>query len=160
MIFRRPEHPEIIYRPDLLPKRQRVMFSTVTLMAWFIWFYLFLPVLSLAAWWVGIEAFANYMLEPVTRNYLLTLTGYAVVVAVTALVIIGWSRYNQYRFSGPDRRSSMPPVTPEMTARRFQVDEALLEQLKQAKTLELNFDPTGRLAHPTIRQSMGDSGSS
>lgn len=150
---RHPKHPDIIYRPDLLPKRRRVMFSGITLLAWFVWFYLFLPLISLAAWWMGIETFSVYMLEPVTRGYLLSLTGYAVVVAVTALMIVSWSRYNQVRFGGPDRRQPMPPVTQEMISQRFRVDEAMLEKIQNARTLDLNFDPTGQLAHPTIRSS-------
>ncbi len=159
----RPEHPDIIYRPDLQPRGRRVMFSGITLVAWLIWFYLFLPLLSLAAWWFGIEAFREYMLLPEARGYLLTLTGYAIVIALTFLAIFGWSRYNQIRFGGPDRRHGQPPVSRDMTAKRFNVKPELLEQLQQAKTIDLNFDPTGKLAHPTIRessQSMPKTGSS
>lgn len=157
MSARHPKHPDIIYRPDLLPKRRRMMFSGITLLAWFVWFYLFLPLISLGAWWIGIESFSTYMLEPVTRSYLLSLTGYAIVVAVTALIIISWSRYNQARFGGPDRRKPMPPVTQEMIAQRFRVDEAMLEKIQNARTIDLNFDPTGQLAHPTIRESLDGS---
>ena len=149
----RPAHPEIIYRPDLQPRSRRVMFSGVTLLAWLIWFYLFVPLLSLGAWWFGIDAFREYMLLPGARDYLLTLTGYAIVIAITFLIIFGWSRYNQIRFSGPDRRQGQPPVTADMTARRFHVKPELLVQLQQAKTIDLNFDPTGKLAHPTVRES-------
>jgi biofilm PGA synthesis protein PgaD len=148
-----PVHPEIIYRPDLQPRSRRVMFSGITLLAWFVWFYLFVPLMSLGAWWFGIDAFQQYMLQPGARGYLLTLTGYAIVVALTFLVIFGWSRYNQLRFGGPDRRMGQPPVTTEMTARRFSVRPELLEQLQAARTIDLNFDPTGKLAHPTIRQT-------
>jgi biofilm PGA synthesis protein PgaD len=148
-----PVHPDIIYRPDLQPRSQRVMFSGITLAAWLIWFYLFIPLLSLGAWWFGIDAFREYMLLPGARGYLLTLTGYAIVIAVTFLIILGWSRYNQFRFGGPDRRHGQPPVSLEMTAKRFHVKPELLEQLRQARTIDLNFDPTGQLAHPTIRES-------
>ncbi len=129
------------------------MFSGITLAAWLIWFYLFIPLLSLGAWWFGIDAFREYMLQPGARGYLLTLTGYAIVIALTFLIILGWSRYNQIRFGGPDRRHGQPPVTAEMTAKRFHVKPELLEQLQQARTIDLNFDPTGQLAHPTIRES-------
>ncbi len=147
----RPVHPAIIYRPDLQPRSRRVMFSGITLLAWLVWFYLFAPLLSLGAWWFGIDAFREYMLLPGARGYLLTLTGYAIVIALTFLVIFGWSRYNLIRFGGPDRRQGQPPVTTEMMAQRFHVRPALLEQLQTAKTIELNFDPTSKLAHPVIR---------
>lgn len=149
---RHPVHPEIIYRPDLQPRGRRVMFSGITLMAWLIWFYLFAPLLSLGAWWFGIDVFREYMLLPGARSYLLTLTGYAIVIALTFLVIFGWSRYNQIRFGGPDRRQGQPPVTTEMMGQRFHVRPELLKQLRTAKTIDLNFDPTSKLAHPVIRQ--------
>lgn len=148
-----PVHPAIIYRPDLQPRSRRFMFSGITLLAWLVWFYLFLPLLSLGAWWFGIDTFQQYMLQPGARGYLLTLSGYIMVIALTFLVIFGWSRYNLIRFGGPDRRQEQPPVTTEMMAKRFHVRPELLDQLQAAKTVDLNFDPTGKLAHPTIRES-------
>ena len=146
-----PVHPDIIYRPDLQPRSRRVMFSGITLLAWLLWFYLFAPLLSLGAWWFGIDAFREYMLMPGARGYLLTLTGYIIVIALTFLVIFGWSRYNLIRFGGPDRRQGQPPVTTEKMAQRFHVRPVLLEQLQEAKTIDLHFDPTSKLAHPVIR---------
>ncbi len=151
-----PVHPAIIYRPDLQPRGRRAIFSGITLMAWLLWFYLFAPLLSLGAWWFGIDAFREYMLLPGARNYLLTLTGYAIVIALTFLVIFGWSRYNQIRFGGPDRRQGQPPVTTEMMAQRFHVRPVFLERLQAAKTIDLNFDPSSKLAHPVIREATGN----
>jgi len=145
MIRRVPEHPEIIYRPDLQPPGRRAMFSVITLLAWVIWLYLFLPLLSLGAWWFGIATFREQMLVPGRGEYLLTLTGYAIVVAVTALVIIGWSRYNQLRFGGPDRRQPLPPISDETVARRFGLDVEGLRRAREVQVMEIDFEPDGRL---------------
>ncbi|WP_376697323.1 poly-beta-1,6-N-acetyl-D-glucosamine biosynthesis protein PgaD [Wenzhouxiangella sp. EGI_FJ10305] len=146
-----PEHPEIIYRPDLQPSGRRALFSAITLVAWILWFYLFMPLLSLGAWWFGVESFRHYMLDPERSGYLLTLTAYAIVVAVTALVIIGWSRYNQVRFSGPDRRHHMPPVTNEMIQEKFQLDAEMLQRVQKAKAIELDFEKGGKLTSAAFR---------
>lgn len=146
-----PEHPEIIYRPDLQPPARRALFSGITFVAWLMWFYLFLPLISVAAWWFGVESFRQYMFDPERSGYLLTLIGYAIVVAVTALVIISWSRYNQVRFGGPDRRQAMPPVTDEMMQEKFRLDAEMLENIQTAKTIELEFGEGGELHHASFR---------
>lgn len=156
-----PEHPEIIYRPDLQPPARRALFSGITFVAWLMWFYLFLPLLSVGAWWFGVESFREYMLDPVQSGYLLTLIGYAAVVAVTALTIIGWSRYNQIRFGGPDRRRPLPAVTNEMMQEKFHLDADLLERIQGAKTIELEFGEGGKLRYARFRHNgSGEEGAS
>ena len=138
-----PEHPTIIYRPDLIPKRKRAFFSGITLMAWFIWVYLFLPLISLAGWWFGFELFASYMLVPEERTYFVTLTMYLIVIAICALIILAWSRYNQLRFQGKVRRSHTLSVTPEMTQARFHLDADTLDQIHASQVLVLDLDDNG-----------------
>ncbi len=140
-----PRRPEIIYRPELQPRPQRLAFSGITVMAWAVWFYLFLPLLSVLAWWLGAEYFAHYMLEPGGRGYFVTLTGYAVVIAIAALIILGWSRYNQFRFSGRDRRAHQPDVSDEMTSARFHVRPEMLERIRASQVMEFDLDAHGRI---------------
>lgn len=149
-----PEHPDIIYRPDLLSARHRVMFSGITLFAWGIWAYLFLPLISALAWWVGMETFASYMLDPDDRGYFVTLTIYLIVIAGAGLVIIAWSRYNQLRFQGQDRRGAMPPVSNDMIQARFRVDRETLEQIHASKVMVLDLDADGRIREVTTKVAM------
>ena len=137
------ETPEIIRRPDLVPRRKRAVSSGVTLLAWAIWIYLFLPLFSLLAWWLGIELFAGYMLDPDERGYLITLTSYLIVIAICALIILGWSRYNQLRFRGKDRRSGAPPVTDEMVQQRFHLDAESLATIHSSKVIVLHLNEEG-----------------
>jgi biofilm PGA synthesis protein PgaD len=142
---REPEHPAIIYRPDLLPARHRVMFSGITLVAWGIWAYLFLPLISALAWWVGVEMFASYMLDPDERTYFVTLTMYLIVIAGAGLVIFAWSRYNQLRFQGQDRRAHTPPVSQDMIQARFRVDAQTLDQIHASKVMVFNLAEDGTI---------------
>lgn len=151
MTRQRPRHPDIIYRPDLQPPGKRLLFSGITLLAWMIWGYLFLPLLSVAAWWFGVSTFREQMLDTGRGGYLLTLTGYVIVIVVTSLVIIGWSRYNQFRFSGPDRRRPVLPVTDEMVQERFNIEPDELLKARQARVIEIEFEESGRFRRARFR---------
>ncbi|MCC5862206.1 MAG: poly-beta-1,6-N-acetyl-D-glucosamine biosynthesis protein PgaD [Gammaproteobacteria bacterium] len=133
-------HPEILYRPDLQPVGQRTLYSLLTVLAWVVWLYLFLPLISLAAWWFGVDLFSRYLLGPEDRSHLLTLLGYAGVVVLSAVVIVAWSAYNLARFGGLDRRRPVPPVRDEELLQRFAVDEATLTALREQRRLVLQFD--------------------
>jgi biofilm PGA synthesis protein PgaD len=143
MTPRAPEHPAIINRPDLLSRRKRAMFSGITLIAWVVWFYLFLPLISAVAWWAGAELFASYMLDPDERTYLMTLLFYVIGIATAGLVIFSWSRYNQLRFQGHDRRAPMPAVTDAMIQARFRVDAESLHQIHNSQIMRLHLDDDG-----------------
>lgn len=151
MTRQRPRHPSIIYRPDLQPPGKRLLFSGITLLAWLVWSYLFLPLLSAAAWWFGVSTFREQMLDTGRGGYLLTLTGYVIVIVVTSLVIIGWSRYNQFRFGGPDRRQPVLPVTDAMIQERFNLDADELQKARHARVIEIEFEESGRFRRARFR---------
>lgn len=133
-------HPEIIYRPDLQPVGQRTLYSTLTLLAWVVWLYLFLPLISLAAWWFGIDLFSRYLLAPEDRGHLLTLLGYAGVVVLCAVGIVAWSAYNLLRFRGLDRRKPLPPVDDQELLQRFDIDAPTLAALREGRRMRLHLD--------------------
>ncbi len=138
-----PRHPEIIYRPDLQPRGQKTLFGAITMGAWAVWVYLFLPLLSLLAWAMGFDIFGRYMLQAEGPGYLITLTGYAVVVAIAALIILGWSRYQYWRFAGRDRRQSSSRVTDSMTCERFHISPADLKRIHDSRVVVLYLDEQG-----------------
>ncbi len=145
MTPRTPEHPAIINRPDLLSFHRRAMFSGITLFAWVLWFYLFLPLVSAIAWWAGAELFASYMLDPHERTYLITLMFYVIVIVVAGLVIFAWSRYNQLRFQGHDRREATPSVSDTMIQARFGLDAESLRQIHHSQIMRFELDDKGRI---------------
>lgn len=141
-------HPEILYRPDLQPIGQRTLYSVLTLVAWTVWLYLFVPLLSLLAWWFGVDRFSRYLLTPADRSDLLTLLGYAGVVVVSAIVIVTWSFYNLKRYGGLDRRKPVPPVSDEDLRQRHGIDAATLAALRQERRLVVQLDPAIRVDRP------------
>lgn len=138
-------HPEIVYRPELQSVGQRTLYSVLTLVAWTIWLYLFVPLISLLAWWFGIDAFSRYLLEPADRSDLLTLLTYSGVVVLSAMVIVAWSFYNLKRYGGLDRRKPIPPVSDEDLRARHGMDAATLATLREERRLLLHLDPEVRV---------------
>jgi biofilm PGA synthesis protein PgaD len=134
-------HPEILYRPELQSAGQRTLYSVLTLLAWTVWLYLFVPLLSLLAWWFGIEAFSLYLLEPADRSDLLTLLTYAGVVVLSALVIVAWSIYNLRRYGGLDRRKPIPPVSDEELRAHHDIDARTLAALRTQRRVVLHLEP-------------------
>jgi biofilm PGA synthesis protein PgaD len=141
-------HPEILYRPELQSAGQRTLYSVLTLIAWTVWLYLFVPLLSLFAWWFGIEAFSLYLLEPADRSDLLTLLTYAGVVVLSAVVIVAWSIYNLRRYGGLDRRKPIPPVSDEELRARHDIDAATLAALREQRRVVLHLDPAISIEPP------------
>lgn len=141
-------HPEILYRPELQSAGQRTLYSVLTLIAWTVWLYLFVPLLSLFAWWFGIEAFSLYLLEPADRSDLLTLLTYAGVVVLSAVVIVAWSIYNLRRYGGLDRRKPIPPVSDEELRARHDIDAATLAALREQRRVVLHLDPAISIEAP------------
>ncbi|NGX15435.1 poly-beta-1,6-N-acetyl-D-glucosamine biosynthesis protein PgaD [Wenzhouxiangella sp. XN24] len=140
-----PRRPPIIYRPDLQPRPQRLLFSSLTALAWIGWLYLFLPLVSLLAWWFGVDLFARFILEPEDPAHLLTLLRYFGVVLIAAAVIIAWSSYNLRRFGGLDRRKTIPPVSDVELCARFDIEPELLDSLRASRRVVLGLDAEGQI---------------
>lgn len=148
-----PRRPPIIYRPDLQPRPQRLLFSSLTALAWLIWLYLFLPLVSVLAWWFGVDLFAQFILDPEDSAHLLTLLRYFGVVIVAAVVIVAWSTYNLRRFGGLDRRKNIPPVSDAELCERFNTNQETLERLRTGRRLVLELDPEGQLVTVEVPDS-------
>ncbi|NGP53114.1 poly-beta-1,6-N-acetyl-D-glucosamine biosynthesis protein PgaD [Thioalkalivibrio sp. XN8] len=138
-------HPEILYRPELQPVGQRTLYSVLTLIAWTVWLYLFVPLISLLAWWFGIDAFSRHLLEPADRSDAITLLGYAGVVVLSAVVIVAWSFYNLQRYGGLDRRKPISPVSDEDLRARHGIDAGTLAALRGERRMVLHLDPELRV---------------
>ena len=145
------ERPGIIYRPDLQSRSQRWFYRMLTTGAWVVWVYRFLPLISIVAWGLGIDYFARYMLEPGGAGYLFTLTTYTVVIAASALIIVGWSRYNQIRSRRYNRRSQPQPVSDEMIQERFFVSADDLARIHDSKIMVLELDDDGHVTRATTQ---------
>lgn len=139
------KHPLIIERPDLQSRTQRTVYTLITLLAWSLWMYLLAPLLSLAAWALGLHAFFVEMLLPQNFDYLRELLLYAVVLLSVLATIIAWSQYNLYRFRGVDRRAAPQALRAEEEAQYYQLDLQTVGMLKETRVSTVFFDEQHRL---------------
>ena len=141
----------IIRRPDLQPKTERLVWSVVTLIAWGFWFYLWLPAVSLVAWFFGVHLFIEHMLVDEAQNYIPSLGTYGVIVLSFAGVMLSWSLYNWGRFGRRNRRKLAPRVETAEIAEFFQVKMDELLGAQKHRILVINLSPEGHIEKFTPR---------
>lgn len=75
-----------------------------------------------------------------------TLTLYVVVGVFNGVVLLTWAIYNQYRFSGLDRRKAIPALRNDELARSFALPMPRLAALQQAKIAVVDHEADGTIA--------------
>ena len=147
----RPPLPEpqgrelVVDRPELQRNPQRMVYSTLTLIAWVVWAYLWLPLVSLVGWYFGITIFVREIMIPDSRTFTMVVLTYLTVVIVLGGSLLAWSGYNLRRFRGKERREDVPPLDDADVREWFGIDQELLERLRAAESMTLHLDEDGHL---------------
>lgn len=138
----------IIEDPALQSTGQKVLYGTLTLAFWALWFYLWLPLITLVGWSLGVFQFVDIM---VVREGFDALRGvlwiYLIIIAAMGGALIAWALYNRLRFSGRERRTargdehSSPHV-----ARALGKRESVVLIWQNQKTLRVSHHPDGSIA--------------
>lgn len=112
--------------------------------------------LTLLAWGVFIWLIYNGLALALDRSHqteirpffitLDTLTIYTVVALFNGLVLIGWAKYNQYRFRVERRRRKAGLEEPEL-ATSLHISENLTHQLSEARVMTVYHDDKGDIDH-------------
>lgn len=137
----------IIHKPRSQPALQRGFFSIVTFFFWMAYAYLWLPLLTLVLWLLGVRTavFELYLREHQVEPFLLI--SLPLLAVASAVLLIAWAEYNRYRFRDKDRRSAHPDVGPRDIAMAFGSSDELAHALSISKVAVLNMDdaatPTG-----------------
>lgn len=106
----------IIQRPERQSHAQRAAFATLTVFAWLFWAFLWLPLLTLAAWAFGIRsAWVQLRVFDLVDNGG-DINVILIVAVVCAAVFSAWSKYNHARFAGKQKRRGNKPVGVPQTA--------------------------------------------
>jgi len=136
--------PPIIESPSLQELRQRYAFAALTFVFWVVWFYLWIPLVSLVAWLFGFELLYDQMMLFDGLRALRELLGwYALVIFLLGFSLGSWAWYNMKRFGGREKRRQAPAVTPYEIAERFGLAEEELTALKTARGIVISHDDTG-----------------
>jgi len=141
-------HPSpYIYAPKTRASTAtRTLHGVLTLAAWALYAYLWLPVLTVVAWVLGVRT--SYVELYVRNNHFDN--SVFLVILVLALVattlLVGWAEYNRRKFGGQDRRSTPRNVNGDDIAESLFAPPELSRRLAGAKSITLNMSEDARLA--------------
>jgi biofilm PGA synthesis protein PgaD len=119
----------------------------VTSALWVVYGYLWLPVISLLAWYYGIDFAYEMVLAAGGQDALIgTLIWFSIVFLLVLLVIVSWSGFQYSKFKGKkDRRNSVATIDPIEERDLWQIDEALQAQIKANKIQTISLGDDSRI---------------
>lgn len=136
----------IIENNQLQKKPLRYMWMMITVAMWLFFVYLWLPLISLFAWWLGFDTFYYHM---VTLNGFSGFTDlfsiYAGIIVLLSALLVAWALLENRRFKNRARRISLNLVTLEDTAQHFKVNINRLNQARAAKKIRVEFKANGEI---------------
>jgi biofilm PGA synthesis protein PgaD len=140
-------NPPIIDRPDLQTLGHRTISGVLTTVFWAMWIYLWLPLLALFAWMVGIEEAYKYMVVLGGYKEVLRLLAiYTIVALLLGGALVVWATYNIQRYGKlPQRSGNRIPLVAEV-ARWFRQAPNAVESWRASKRMYVVHDADGNIA--------------
>jgi biofilm PGA synthesis protein PgaD len=136
----------IIDKPQWQTARQRAVFGFVTVLFWAIWLYLWLPVLAVIGWLLGIDiAYREMVMKHGYVELVDDLGLYTFIVCCLGGSLLIWAYYNFFRFRGVERRKERTPVTFEQISRHYQIAPDELRRWTRAPRLVIHHSVDGRV---------------
>lgn len=145
----------LIQRPHNVPAAQRTLWGVVTAVFWALYLYLWIPLLTLVAWFFGlregwIQLYRNeQQIEP------FILIALPLICLACAVLLITWGEYNRRRFRNTERRLALPAATLDEVGAGLGATHELAKQLNQAKTAIIVMDEQARPASLMSTRSTG-----
>ena len=138
--------PPIIDVPHLLSRSRRRKEAAFTALMWSLYAYLWTPLISLLAWWAGLDIAYESMIEDGGfQGLLVVLRWYIVSITLIFIIIAAWSSSNRRRFRNNERRHSIPPVSDQELMFDFGVASGQLEMMRSSSVMSINLDETGNI---------------
>lgn len=139
-------NPLIIDKPHLQNYLQRYGWGIVTFIAWMIYVYLWMPLLTLFAWWLGYKLFHIHFIELNGAAGLFDkLALYATIILVLSATLIIWACVEQLRFKNVQRRKVGTAVSLKDVAGHHALNEHQLTRVRQKKTIQVVFNERGSI---------------
>lgn len=137
----------LIERADLQSPRQRTLYGGLTLAFWLFWIYLWVPVLALLAWLLGLQQAYKYMVVLGGYHEVIRVIGiYSLIILLMGGGLLLWAAYNIFRFRGVEKRTAALPVTPVEIGTVFGQDPEAVTRWQGEQRLYVTHDPDGRIA--------------
>lgn len=140
------KQPLIIENPGLQTLRQRYAFAALTLIFWVIWFYLWMPIITLVAWLFGAERFYETMIARSGIDMLVGLLGlYGLVILIMGTVLGGWAWYNRWLVRGRDKRRGSGVIEQTEIEAFFKVSPEQSGIARGARRVVIEHDEDGQI---------------
>lgn len=129
----------LIQRPQAQPPLYRLGWSFVTGLFWVVYAYLWIPVVTLVLWLLGVRlaVVEMYLKEHQADPFLLT--ALPLMAVVTAALLIGWAELNRLRYGDRHRRNALPAVSPAEVAVALGASPLIADALATAKVVHLEM---------------------
>lgn len=141
----------IIDRSRLVSTPKRIVAGGITALFWFAWIYLWLPLLTLLAWTVGIHHAYIQLLPSVETEGIMNLafTYFAIVLGL-GITLMVWALSEYLRFRNVRRRIEPTAVGIFELARYADVNPTLLMQWQAARRIVVHHDSNARFRSADI----------
>jgi len=133
---------------QFLSARQRAREALITTALWVLYGYLWLPLISVIAWYLGVDfAYETVVKAGGPDELILLLLWFSIVCLVSLLVVVSWSGFQYSMFKGKgERRTRETFLDPEAEREFWQIDAALQEQLKGGKVMKVSLDDEAKIS--------------
>ncbi len=136
----------IINARNVVSRRIRNRDRILTTIMWVLYAYLWLPLVSLGAWYLGVQFAYDLVLRAGGTEPLVSLLfSFLLILLITALVVILWSWIQRARFAKNERRLSSPALQASDEQAFWDLSDADFEQIRSGKRLVIDLDETGRM---------------
>jgi biofilm PGA synthesis protein PgaD len=136
--------PDFIYRSDLQTLRQKSTSAVISSLGWIVWVYLFIPLLSAFAWWLGYRRVDRYLIHN-DAGFVQQIELIAPIIIVLGAFLLLWAVYNLRRFRNKERRERPTDVTIAEVAHFFEISAEVAEAAQRSQISIYHFDDTGRI---------------
>ncbi|MDB4470781.1 poly-beta-1,6-N-acetyl-D-glucosamine biosynthesis protein PgaD [Deltaproteobacteria bacterium] len=139
--------PPLIIRNDAQSHFQRHGYRALTVLFWLLFLALFRVAITPLAWFAGLQNIYELLSYKVDgSDFAQQLSIYGLVVLLIGLILLGWARYNQFRFSSRERRTVfLAPVEQTEIAAFFQQTAQQSDVGAGARRMVIHHDESGRV---------------
>ena len=134
----------LIQKQHAVSKSERLFWGGVTAVFWVIYVYLWMPLITLAMWLIGIRSAALELYFRVGRVDSYLLLTVPLIAAICMSVLSGWAEYNRRRFSGNDRRTAPQPAELAEIAKTLGASSDVVMRMQSGKRMILRMSDDAR----------------
>lgn len=136
------------YIISVKPKNRRNLArdTVLTLLMWGVYIYLWIPLITFAAWFMGFDRFYEVMIVYGGFDVVMGLLDwYALIIILIAACIVGWSGINYRRFHNSDRRYTATAAKACEIGEFFNVTEQEIERVRNSRRILIELDEPGNI---------------